>query len=144
MAHWRGLTHEAKNRIQKSYSKSCVSALHLDYFCLQSVLRSLTTQTVQELSTYLCLSGDFQGVKDDPSTIVRVLCILRIFSLLQVTIKSYLKNLLYQPRQLLSEFQQLDQQQFQTAMKCLFNSRTDHLVSRFALVKNKSCCQWFR
>ncbi|KGL86619.1 Otoancorin [Charadrius vociferus] len=48
-------------------------------------------------------------------------------SSLQMTIKSYLKNLLYQPRQLLSEFQQLDQQQFQTAMKCLFNSRKDHL-----------------
>ncbi|NXX80337.1 OTOAN protein, partial [Urocolius indicus] len=46
---------------------------------------------------------------------------------LQVSIKSYLKNLLYQPRQLLAELQQLDQQQFQTAMKYLFNSRTDHL-----------------
>ncbi|NXG73532.1 OTOAN protein, partial [Baryphthengus martii] len=45
----------------------------------------------------------------------------------QMSIKSYLKNLLYQPRQLLSEFQQLDQQQFQTAMKYLFNSREDHL-----------------
>ncbi|KAM6379489.1 otoancorin [Pluvialis apricaria] len=48
-------------------------------------------------------------------------------SSLQMSIKSYLKNLLYQPRQLLSEFQQLDQQQFQTAMTCLFNSRKDHL-----------------
>ncbi|NXT53285.1 OTOAN protein, partial [Pluvianellus socialis] len=48
-------------------------------------------------------------------------------SSLQMSIKSYLKNLLYQPRQLLSEFQQLDQQQFQTAMKYLFNSRRDHL-----------------
>ncbi|NXU53488.1 OTOAN protein, partial [Turnix velox] len=48
-------------------------------------------------------------------------------SSLQVSIKSYLKNLLYQPRQLLSEFQKLDQQQFQTAMKYLFNSRKDHL-----------------
>ncbi|NXW00744.1 OTOAN protein, partial [Fregetta grallaria] len=46
---------------------------------------------------------------------------------LQMSIKSYLKNLLYQPRQLLSELQQLDQQQFQTAMKYLFNSRKDHL-----------------
>ncbi|XP_010169139.1 otoancorin [Antrostomus carolinensis] len=46
---------------------------------------------------------------------------------LQTSIKSYLKNLLYQPRQLLSELQQLDQQQFQTAMKYLFNSRKDHL-----------------
>ncbi|KAM9372603.1 otoancorin [Phaethornis superciliosus] len=46
---------------------------------------------------------------------------------LQMSIKNYLKNLLYQPRQLLSEFQQLDQQQFQTAMKYLFNSRKDHL-----------------
>ncbi|NXG92809.1 OTOAN protein, partial [Stercorarius parasiticus] len=45
----------------------------------------------------------------------------------QMSIKSYLKNLLYQPRQLLSEFQQLDQQQFQTAMKYLFNSRKDRL-----------------
>ncbi|NWY45351.1 OTOAN protein, partial [Sylvia atricapilla] len=43
------------------------------------------------------------------------------------SIKSYLKNLLYQPRQLLSELQQLDQQQFQTAMKYLFNSKKDHL-----------------
>ncbi|NXL44649.1 OTOAN protein, partial [Podilymbus podiceps] len=46
---------------------------------------------------------------------------------LQISIQSYLKNLLYQPRQLLSEFQQLDQQQFQTAMKYLFKSRKDHL-----------------
>ncbi|NWZ45477.1 OTOAN protein, partial [Brachypodius atriceps] len=43
------------------------------------------------------------------------------------SIKSYLKNLLYQPRQLLSELQQLDQQQFQTAMKCLFNNKNEHL-----------------
>ncbi|NWW48640.1 OTOAN protein, partial [Pedionomus torquatus] len=48
-------------------------------------------------------------------------------SSLQMSIKSYLKSLLYQPRQLLSEFQQLDQQQFQTAMKYLFNSRKDRL-----------------
>ncbi|NXE19662.1 OTOAN protein, partial [Ardeotis kori] len=48
-------------------------------------------------------------------------------SSLQMSIKSYLKNLLYQPRQLLSEFQQLDQQQFQTAMKYLFNSRKHYL-----------------
>ncbi|NWX13259.1 OTOAN protein, partial [Aegotheles bennettii] len=48
-------------------------------------------------------------------------------SSLQMSIKSYLKNLLYQPRQLLSEFQQLDQQQFQTAMKYLFDRRKDHL-----------------
>ncbi|NXJ67376.1 OTOAN protein, partial [Rostratula benghalensis] len=48
-------------------------------------------------------------------------------SSLQMSIKSYLKTLLYQPRQLLSEFQQLDQQQFQTAMKILFNSRKDRL-----------------
>ncbi|KFQ18064.1 Otoancorin [Merops nubicus] len=48
-------------------------------------------------------------------------------SSLQMSIKSYLKNLLYQPRQLLSEFQQLDQQQFQTAMNYLFNNRKDHL-----------------
>ncbi|KFW88121.1 Otoancorin, partial [Phalacrocorax carbo] len=48
-------------------------------------------------------------------------------SSLQISIKSYLKNLLYQPRQLLFEFQQLDQLQFQTAMKYLFNSRKDHL-----------------
>ncbi|NXP29489.1 OTOAN protein, partial [Scytalopus superciliaris] len=48
-------------------------------------------------------------------------------SSLQTSIKSYLKNLLYQPRQLLSELQQLDQQQFQTAMKYLFNSRKEHL-----------------
>ncbi|XP_026715066.1 otoancorin isoform X1 [Athene cunicularia] len=48
-------------------------------------------------------------------------------SSLQMSIKSYLKNLLYQPRQLLSEFQQLDQQQFQTAMKYLFNSKKHHI-----------------
>ncbi|NXS08995.1 OTOAN protein, partial [Neodrepanis coruscans] len=48
-------------------------------------------------------------------------------SSLQMSMKSYLENLLYQPRQLLSEFQQLDQQQFQTAMKYLFNSRKEHL-----------------
>ncbi|NXA52283.1 OTOAN protein, partial [Nothocercus julius] len=48
-------------------------------------------------------------------------------SSLQMSIKSYLKSLLYQPRQLLSEFRQLDQQQFQTAMKYLFNSRKDRL-----------------
>uniref|UniRef100_A0A8C0FKM9 Otoancorin n=1 Tax=Bubo bubo TaxID=30461 RepID=A0A8C0FKM9_BUBBB len=48
-------------------------------------------------------------------------------SSLQVSIKNYLQNLLYQPRQLLSEFQQLDQQQFQTAMKYLFNSRKHHI-----------------
>ncbi|XP_066054477.1 otoancorin isoform X2 [Chamaea fasciata] len=46
---------------------------------------------------------------------------------LQMSIKSYLKNLLYQPRKLLSELQQLDQQQFQTAMKYLFNSKKEHL-----------------
>ncbi|NXL24201.1 OTOAN protein, partial [Setophaga kirtlandii] len=48
-------------------------------------------------------------------------------SSLQMSIKSYLKNLLYQPRQLLTELQQLDQQQFQTAMKYLFNSKKEHL-----------------
>uniref|UniRef100_A0A8C5UBA0 Otoancorin n=1 Tax=Malurus cyaneus samueli TaxID=2593467 RepID=A0A8C5UBA0_9PASS len=53
------------------------------------------------------------------------------FSVFQMSIKSYLKNLLYQPRQLLSELQQLDQQQFQTAMKYLFNSKKEHLVSDF-------------
>ncbi|NXD40767.1 OTOAN protein, partial [Copsychus sechellarum] len=46
---------------------------------------------------------------------------------LQMSIKSHLKNLLYQPRQLLSELQQLDQHQFQTAMKYLFNSKKEHL-----------------
>lgn len=59
-----------------------------------------------------------------------------------MSIKSYLKNLLYQPRQLLSELQQLDQQQFQTAMRYLFNSKKEHLVSDFTLWKRKSCCQW--
>ncbi|XP_009078757.1 PREDICTED: otoancorin [Acanthisitta chloris] len=47
--------------------------------------------------------------------------------LLKMSIQNYLKNLLYQPRQLLAEFQQLDQQQFQTAMKYLFSSRKEHL-----------------
>ncbi|NWS69773.1 OTOAN protein, partial [Crotophaga sulcirostris] len=46
---------------------------------------------------------------------------------IQMSIESYLKNLLYQPRQLLSELQQLDQQQFQTAMKYLFNGRKHRL-----------------
>lgn len=55
-----------------------------------------------------------------------------------MSIQSYLQNLLYQPRQLLSAFQQLDQQQFQTAMKCLFNSRKDRLVSHY--LRNKSRC----
>lgn len=55
--------------------------------------------------------------------------IMHGFFILQTSIQSYLKNLLYQPRQLLSAFQQLDQQQFQTAMKYLFNSRKDYLVS---------------
>ncbi|NWU03233.1 OTOAN protein, partial [Urocynchramus pylzowi] len=53
--------------------------------------------------------------------------IMFTLSSLQMSIKSYLKNLLYQPRQLLSELQQLDQQQFQTAMKYLFNSQKEHL-----------------
>ncbi|XP_021267018.1 otoancorin isoform X1 [Numida meleagris] len=48
-------------------------------------------------------------------------------SSLQMSIQSYLKKLLYQPKQLLSAFQQLDQQQFQTAMKYLFDSRKDYL-----------------
>ncbi|NXA88276.1 OTOAN protein, partial [Melanocharis versteri] len=48
-------------------------------------------------------------------------------SSLQMSIKSYLKNLIYQPRQLLSELQQLDQQQFQTAMRYLFNSKKEYL-----------------
>lgn len=60
------------------------------------------------------------------------------FFTLQMSIQSYLQNLLYQPRQLLSAFQQLDQQQFQTAMKCLFNSRQDRLVSHY--LRNKSRC----
>ncbi|NXI08056.1 OTOAN protein, partial [Irena cyanogastra] len=53
--------------------------------------------------------------------------IMFTLSSLQMSIKSYLKNLLYQPRQLLSELQQLDKQQFQTAMKYLFNSKKEHL-----------------
>ncbi|NXO88419.1 OTOAN protein, partial [Certhia brachydactyla] len=53
--------------------------------------------------------------------------VLFTLSGLQMSIKSYLKNLLYQPRQLLAELQQLDQQQFQTAMKYLFNSKKEHL-----------------
>ncbi|NWR69604.1 OTOAN protein, partial [Centropus unirufus] len=61
------------------------------------------------------------------------------FSSIQMSIESYLKNLLYQPRQLLSEFQQLDQQQFRTAMKYLFNSRKDHLkIGNFILDWDKT------
>ncbi|XP_071427183.1 otoancorin [Pithys albifrons albifrons] len=55
-------------------------------------------------------------------------------SSLQMSIKSYLKNLLNQPRQLLSELQQLDQQQFQTAMKYLFNSRKEHLKMGYIIL----------
>nr|XP_042709138.1 otoancorin [Chrysemys picta bellii] len=44
-------------------------------------------------------------------------------SSLQTSIKNYLENLLYQPRQLLSDFQQLNHQQFQTAVKYLFRSK---------------------
>ncbi|NXX92803.1 OTOAN protein, partial [Centropus bengalensis] len=61
------------------------------------------------------------------------------FSSVQTSIESYLKNLLYQPRQLLSEFQQLDQQQFRTAMKYLFNSRKDRLkIGNFVLDWDKT------
>ncbi|XP_029767137.1 otoancorin [Terrapene carolina triunguis] len=44
-------------------------------------------------------------------------------SSLQTSIKNYLENLLYQPKQLLSDFQQINHQQFQTAVKYLFRSK---------------------
>ncbi|KAG6927690.1 otoancorin, partial [Chelydra serpentina] len=44
-------------------------------------------------------------------------------SSLQMSIKNYLENLLYQPKQLLSDFQQINHQQFQTAVKYLFRSK---------------------
>ncbi|XP_061456289.1 otoancorin [Rhineura floridana] len=48
-------------------------------------------------------------------------------SSLQVSIKNYLENLLYHPKVLLLEFQQMNQQHFQTAMKYLFGSKQNHL-----------------
>ncbi|KYO30634.1 methyltransferase-like protein 9 isoform D [Alligator mississippiensis] len=48
-------------------------------------------------------------------------------STLQISIKNSLENLLNQPKQLLSDFQQTDHQQFQTAMKFLFSSKKHHL-----------------
>lgn len=50
-----------------------------------------------------------------------------------MSIKNYLENLLYQPKQLLSDFQQINHQQFQTAVKYLFRSKKNHFVSHFAL-----------
>ncbi|TFK02119.1 ataxin-7-like protein 2 [Platysternon megacephalum] len=47
-------------------------------------------------------------------------------SSLQMSIKIYLENLLYQPKQLLSDFQQINHQQFQTAVKYLFRSKKNH------------------
>ncbi|CAM5086839.1 unnamed protein product [Natator depressus] len=47
-------------------------------------------------------------------------------SSLQMSIKNYLENLLYQPKQLLSDFQQINHQQFQTAVKYLFRSKKNH------------------
>uniref|UniRef100_A0A8C0QSH9 Otoancorin n=1 Tax=Chelonoidis abingdonii TaxID=106734 RepID=A0A8C0QSH9_CHEAB len=51
------------------------------------------------------------------------LYILLFPSCLQRSIKNYLENLLYQPKQLLSDFQQINHQQFQTAVKYLFRSK---------------------
>ncbi|XP_074867209.1 otoancorin [Carettochelys insculpta] len=45
---------------------------------------------------------------------------------LQMSIKNYLENLLYRPKQLLSDFQQINHQQFQTAVKYLFRSKKKH------------------
>uniref|UniRef100_A0A452HXQ9 Uncharacterized protein n=1 Tax=Gopherus agassizii TaxID=38772 RepID=A0A452HXQ9_9SAUR len=47
-------------------------------------------------------------------------------SCLQMSIKNYLENLLYQPKQLLSDFQQINHQQFQTAVKYLFRSKKNY------------------
>ncbi|XP_053132518.1 otoancorin isoform X2 [Hemicordylus capensis] len=49
------------------------------------------------------------------------------YSNLQVSVKNYLESLLYRPKVLLSEFQQMNPQHFQTAMKYLFESKQDHL-----------------
>uniref|UniRef100_A0A8C8VEM5 Otoancorin n=1 Tax=Pelusios castaneus TaxID=367368 RepID=A0A8C8VEM5_9SAUR len=45
-----------------------------------------------------------------------------------MSIKNYLEKLLYQPKQLLSDFQQINHQQFQTAVKYLFRSKKEHFV----------------
>ncbi|XP_044513382.1 otoancorin [Gracilinanus agilis] len=46
---------------------------------------------------------------------------------LQATMENYLENLLYQPQKLLEDFRQTDHQQFQTAMKCLFEDKKSRL-----------------
>ncbi|XP_075755592.1 otoancorin isoform X2 [Pelodiscus sinensis] len=57
---------------------------------------------------------------------------------LQLSIKNYLENLLYQPKQLLSDFQQVNHQQFQTAMKYLFRSKKNHFeMGNFVLDLDK-------
>ncbi|XP_067407058.1 otoancorin [Emydura macquarii macquarii] len=53
--------------------------------------------------------------------------IIFTISSLQMSIKNYLENLLYQPKQLLSDFRQISHQQFQTAVKYLFRSKKDRL-----------------
>ncbi|KAF7242929.1 Otoancorin, partial [Varanus komodoensis] len=49
------------------------------------------------------------------------------YSNLQVSIKKYLENFLYHPKVLLAEFQQMNQQHFQAAMKYLFGSKQSYL-----------------
>ncbi|EMP34973.1 Otoancorin [Chelonia mydas] len=57
-------------------------------------------------------------------------------SSLQMSIKNYLENLLYQPKQLLSDFQQINHQQFQTAVKYLFRSKKNHFMRLFISYDN--------
>ncbi|XP_042293776.1 otoancorin [Sceloporus undulatus] len=49
------------------------------------------------------------------------------YSNIQVSVKNYLENLLYHPKVLLSEFQQMNRQRFETAMKYLFGNKQDYL-----------------
>uniref|UniRef100_H9GJA2 Otoancorin n=1 Tax=Anolis carolinensis TaxID=28377 RepID=H9GJA2_ANOCA len=53
--------------------------------------------------------------------------IIVTYSNIQASVKTYLENLLYHPRVLLSEFQQMNLQRFQTAMKYLFGNKQEYL-----------------
>ncbi|KAH0631937.1 hypothetical protein JD844_019847, partial [Phrynosoma platyrhinos] len=64
------------------------------------------------------------------------------YSNIQVSVKNYLENLLYHPKVLLSEFQQMNRQRFQTAMKYLFGNKQDylelgHIVIDLAAIREK-------
>ncbi|XP_078007863.1 otoancorin-like [Phascolarctos cinereus] len=53
---------------------------------------------------------------------------------LQATMENYLENLLYQPQKLLADFRQTDDQQFRTAMKCLFEDKKSQLNGKTELL----------